>query len=324
MGAVQAQDYAGSLWAVGVRLAGAAEADVEAALVQRTIVRTWPMRGTLHLVPAADARWMLRRLAPRAIARAAGRHRELDLTAAAFRKSERVLVRALEGGRALTRREAYEALERAGVAAAGQRGIHILGHLAQRGVLCLGARRDRQPTFVLLDDWVPPAKAGSDEEALAELAIRYFASHGPATVRDFAWWSDLLRNDAERAIADAGAALASSLRDGVRHWSATTGTPAPGPSSAAVLLPPWDEYVVAYKDRGHALAPRSVAGRRYAVGLPLVVVDGLVIGSWRRTLTASIVRVQCDYWTPPSRPTRRAVDAAARRYAAFLGRVIAP
>src|SRR5687768_7166290 len=143
-GAVQAQDYPGALWAVGQRLSAEAVADdVEAAIASRAIVRTWPMRETLHFVAAADARWMLALLAPRLLSRNVGRYRQLELDAEALARSRKVLTRALAGGACLTRAAAYAALERAGVSPAGQRGIHIIGHLAQSGVLCFGSREGR-------------------------------------------------------------------------------------------------------------------------------------------------------------------------------------
>src|SRR5262245_8621765 len=126
MGAVQAQDHAAGLWAVGVRLPAATESDIEAAVAARTIVRTWPMRGTLHFVPAADVRWMLGLLTPRVLARSAGRYRELELDAAALSRAGRILARALRDGRRLTRGAAYAALARGGVSPEGQRGIHVI------------------------------------------------------------------------------------------------------------------------------------------------------------------------------------------------------
>jgi hypothetical protein len=322
LGAVQAQDYYGALWAIGQRLPQATEAAIEDAIAARAIVRTWPMRGTLHFVPAADARWMVHLLAPRVLVRAAGRYRQLGLDAAAFRKSERALVRRLSGGRALTRREAYDVVEAAGVSPAGERGLHILGHLAQRGVLCLGARRDRQPTFVLLDEWVPKANTPSADEARAQLAVRYFASHGPATVRDFAWWSGLLLKEAQAALDAVRGDLRESTRDGVALWSAETRTAVRRSNPVAALLPPWDEYVVAYKDRRGVLEFGDAEGPRYAVGLSLVLLDGRVVGTWKRTLTRASVRIRIDYWTAPAAAGRRAVADAAKRYGTFLGRKV--
>jgi hypothetical protein len=152
--AVQAQDYAGSLWGIGQRTTRSTEVDVERAISERTIVRTWPMRGTLHFVASDDVRWMLRLLTPRIVARCAGRHRQLELDATTFAKSRSLLEKALAGGRAMTRPEIYQVLERARIATTAQRGIHILIQLAMQRVLCFGARRGRQQTFVLLDEWL--------------------------------------------------------------------------------------------------------------------------------------------------------------------------
>jgi hypothetical protein len=303
-GAVQAQDYLGSLWAVGQRLPDGTEACVEQAIASRRLVRTWPMRGTLHLVAAEDARWMVALLAPRVLRRAASRFRQLELTTSDFERSARVLQRSLEGGRTLTRPEAYAALERAGVSAAGQRGIHILGFHAQQGLLCIGPRRGRQPVFVLVDEWLPPAPHLEGEAALREMARRYFQSHGPATAEDFAWWAGLTRK--EVAVA----------KDGL---PTTDARPARGRQAA--LLPAWDEYLVAYKDRSAAmghLPPARLPGPM-ATGRPTIVIDGRVVGSWSRRLGPRGVRVRYDWWVAPSPAERRLVEKAAQRYATFLG-----
>jgi hypothetical protein len=325
MGAIQAQDYLGSLWAVGLRLPSAVESEIEEAVSARIIVRTWPMRGTLHFVPAADVRWMLRLLTPRVIARSAGRYRELGLDVAVLSRSRKVVTRALAGGRGLTRPEVYAELQRGGVSPEGQRGIHILGHLAQHGLICFGPRKGKQATFVLLEEWLPAFGDLSREEALATLADRYFSGHGPATVHDFAWWTGLVIKEAQEAIAAAGSALVSESSEGRRWFSAAAGArpAARARRRAAVLLPPWDEYVVAYKDRSAALE-RSVGpvGRLYAIGLSLVVIDGRVRGSWRRALAGSTARVRLDFWTRVTREERRAVERAAQRYGRFLGRPV--
>jgi hypothetical protein len=323
MGAVQCQDYLGGLWAVGQRLPGFAEADVEAAIAARTIVRSWPMRGTLHFVPAEDLRWMLPLLTPRVLALSAGRYRELELDETAFRRSRTVLERALRVKPSLTRPEAYAALERGGVSPAGQRGIHILSHLSQQGLLCFGPRQGRQPTFVLLDEWVPSARPVSREQALATLATRYFTSHGPATLRDFAWWTGLLAKDAQAAIAAAGKALVEETREGRRVYR---GAAAPASKAwrapVAALLPPWDEYVVAYQDRSAVEEGFDVSNRMKTVGSPLLVIDGRARGFWKRTLTAQAVRVTLELPAPLSAPERAAVEKATLRYARFLGKVL--
>ncbi|CAA9352025.1 MAG: hypothetical protein AVDCRST_MAG93-7167, partial [uncultured Chloroflexia bacterium] len=207
MGAMQAQDYLGSLWAIGARVPGSTETMIEAAVAEGSIVRSWPMRGTIHWMAAVDVRWMVELLAPRVIQSSQGRLRQLGIDAATLSASADVLARALQGGKQLPRPALYEALEQAGIGAEGQRGIHILGQLAMRQLLCIGPRAGKQPTFVLLDEWIPPVQQLGREEALATVATRYFTSHGPATRQDFVHWTGLTIADAKAAIASVSSQL---------------------------------------------------------------------------------------------------------------------
>src|SRR5258705_318579 len=183
LGAVQAQDHAGALWSIGLRLAGATRADVERAIADRAIVRTWPMRGTLRFIPAADARWMLGLLEPRIMKAAAARHRQLELDDAAFRRSRAIVGRALKEEPVQSRGAIFAALEKGGVSTAGQRGIHILQRLSMERMLCYGPHAEKQPTFALFDDWIRASRQLDRDDALRTLAERYFASHGPAAPR---------------------------------------------------------------------------------------------------------------------------------------------
>jgi hypothetical protein len=180
MGAIQAQDYAQSLWAIGLRLGSATAADVERAVAEARIVRTWPVRGTIHFVPAEDVSWMLKLSAARVLAADGRRLGQLGLDRETLQRCGRLFRDALEGGRRLSRQSMMELLEGAGIGTGGQRGYHILWFLSQAGLICPGPMQDKQQTFVLLDEWVPASRELSREEALAELAERYFASHGPA------------------------------------------------------------------------------------------------------------------------------------------------
>jgi hypothetical protein len=336
LGAVQAQDYLGSLWAIGLRCPGATAADVERAIADRAIVRTWPMRGTLHLVPAADVRWLLWLLAPRILAAAAGRHRQLGLDEATFARSREAFVTALHDGGRLTRDAMYQVLERAGVSTAGQRGYHILWRLGQEGLICFGPRAGRQHTFVLLDEWASGARDMERDEALATLAVRYFTGHGPATLGDFAWWSGLAAADARAALAMASAGLTHDDIDGTEHWTVGDGPPCAakwpagewgdGPSRVE-LLPAFDEYLVGYRDRAALLDPRH-AGRVVPGGggmlVPTIVSDGRVIGTWKRELKKDTVVVIGRPFGELTRDEGLGFSAAAERYGGFLGRAAKP
>jgi hypothetical protein len=325
LGAVQAQDYLGALWAVGLRLKAARESEVERALADRRIVRTWPLRGTLHFVAAADVRWMLALLAPRMIALSAGRHRQLGLDEETFARSRDACVRALEGGRQLPRDALYRALESEGISTAGQRGIHILGRLAQEGLLCFGARQGKQHTFTLLAEWLPPASAPGGllarDEALSELARRYFTSRGPATLPDFAWWSGLTLADARAGAESARPHLTPQVIAGETYWRPPRQPAVNRAPSAACLLPAFDVYLVGYTDRSAVLSPEHVRQINAGGGIlsPTIVIDGQVAGTWKRALKKGAVVITPAWFASPKPPQVRAFTLAAERYGAFLG-----
>lgn len=310
LGAVQAQDYLASLWAIGVRLAGTNEAAVEAAIADGSIVRIHALRGTWQYVARADVRWMLAVVAKRAIAAAASRHRELGLDAATLARAGSVLAAVVRGGAHATRAELGAALDRAKIARDGPRLMHILWHAELSGVLSSGARRGKQTTYAALDERVPAAPSAMVDRgaAIGELARRYVQSHAPATVRDFAWWSGLALGEARPAFDAAVAALAKS--------------PAPRRrSTTAHLLPAFDEYLVGYADRS-AVLPAAVTARVNAGGgilNPVIVVDGQVIGTWRRTLERRAVAITLEPFAAIAAASRPAIDAAAERYGAFVG-----
>jgi Winged helix DNA-binding domain len=322
LGAVQAQDYLGALWAVGLRLVDARERDVERAIEERSIVRTWPLRGTLHFVAARDARWMLDLLAPRALAGAAGRMRALGIDERVVALARRTLTKHLEGDRRITRPAAYALLERAGIATVRERGLHLLWRLAHDGLLCFGPRRGRQQTFVLFDEWLPRAKRLSRDDALAELARRYFTGHGPATARDFAWWSGLTLGEARAAITLAGKQLIEEeLLPAERHWSAASAPPK-DPVRArerAYALPPFDEFLVGYTDRSAAIdAAAVIRPSAFSLLKPAIVVDGQVIASWGRSISGARVHFTISPFSPPTKLKTAAVERALSAYARFF------
>jgi hypothetical protein len=319
LGAVQAQDYPGSLWAVGLRMRSAVAADIEQALADKTIIRTWPMRGTLHFVAAADVRWMLPLLTPRVVAGSARRYRQLGVDDTVFARSQEVFVRALQGGRQLTRDGMYQALEAAHISAADGRGLHILSRLAQDGLICFGAREGRQQTFALLDEWAPAtAEMPGRDEALAELARRYFTSHGPATLPDFVWWSGLATADARAALEMAQSQLAQEIIGGQTYWLSVSVPAAGDVRPTAYLLPVYDEYTVAYRDRSASLNPSFAKQAGNGIFKPTIVVDGQIVGTWKRTLTRGALVITPTIFTKLGKAETRALNAAARRYGEFL------
>lgn len=323
LGAVQAQDYSGSLWGIGLRLPGTTVDDIEKALNERKIVRTWPMRGTLHFAPARDARWMLELMAPRVIRRSARRYKELGLNDEIFERSERLITKTLEGSRRLTRAALSDVLARGGVPPEGQRSYHILGHLAQKGVICLGPREGRQQTFVLFDEWVAESKRLERDEALAELARRYFTSHGPATLQDFVWWTGLAAAEAKAGLEMVKPELMQEVVDGKHYWFSPLSIPAgeDGPPIAC-LLPNFDEYMIGYKDRSamfpvaysEKLSPRGNIAFNYTI-----IINGIAAGGWRREKKNDGVVIRTRLFRPLDDDDKDALSVAAERYGGFLG-----
>lgn len=322
LGAIQAQDYRGALWAVGLRMRNAVEPDIERALADRTIIRTWSMRGTLHFVAAADIRWMLELLTPRVVANNVQRlFRQFDLDESTFARSKDLFTRALQGRRQLTRNAMYDILEAGGVSTAGQRGLHILWRLAQDRVICFGAREGKQQTFALLDEWAPKAMRMERDKSLAEIAKRYFTGHGPATLQDFAWWSGLTTADATAGLEMAKRSLARETINRQTYWFASSTSKTKHPSPTAYLLPAYDEYTVAYKDRSAVLNPEYAKLPNYGYGIfnSTIVINSQIVGTWKRTLNEGSLIITPSLFTKLKRAESRAIARAAGRYAKFLG-----
>jgi hypothetical protein len=321
--AMQAQDFAGAKWSVGLRLPGATDADVERAMAQGEIVRSWPMRGTLHLVAPEDLRWMLAVTAPRILARTARIHHALGLTAAQCERAREVAVAALAGAQALTRKELQAQFARAGISQEGQRGYHLLWYLAQTGTLCFGPTRGKQQTFVLLAEWVAAAPAVAPSAALAEFARRYFHGHGPATVADFAWWASLSLTQARAGVAAAGASLHALTLEGVTYYLSHETASAPElPPGTTHALPGFDEYLLGYKDRSAALSPThkdAVAPGGNGVFRPTLLANGAVVGTWKRVLKRKEVVAQARSFARLTAQTRTGFARAMASYGAYLG-----
>ncbi len=322
-GAMQAQMYLDSLWAIGLRMQTATESVIEQAVADKTIVRTWPMRGTLHFVAADDVRWMLKLLTPRIVnGPAAYMYKQLELGETDFTKCKKIFGKALQGGKQLKREAMYELLEAQKIATANMRGLHILSRLSQDAFLCFGRRAGKQPTFALLDEWIPTSKNLVGDEALCEIARRYFVSHGPATLQDFAWWTGLPMAAARTALALAAPQLAQEIVAEKTYWfsPASRRNTNTKNEKSVFLLPAFDEYTVAYKDRSAVIDPAHTKKINTGNGVfsPIIVIDGQVVGAWKRTLKKNAVQLTPDLFTPLKKSQAQALTTAAHRYGAFL------
>ncbi len=311
LGAVQAQDYPAAKWGLGLRARGVSDADVERAFDQGEILRTHILRPTWHFVSPADIRWMLALTAPRVQAANAHYYRILELDAPTRRRSRAVLERALRG-KSLTRAELGTVLRSARISTDTLRLAHLMADAELEGVVVSGPRRGKQFTYALLEERAPRAAVLPREEALVELTRRYFSSHGPASLRDYAWWSGLTVREAKTGIELAE--LEAEVFDGHTYWFYASSAAPARANLSAQFLPNYDEYLIAYKDRGPVV---GTSGRD--VFTHYFVASGRLAGSWKRTLEKDSVVVDAAPYQRLSREDRRALAASAERYGRFLG-----
>jgi hypothetical protein len=326
--AMQGQDLPGARWSIGLR-GRVTDDEVGAAFDAGEIVRSWPMRGTLHVMAAEDIGWMLELMAPRVVAATATRRAQLGVTADDLRRAREAAVGALEGGRVLTREALLTALAASGILIDGQRGYHFLGYLAQTGVIVLGPVTGKQQSFVLLGEWVRTPRSLERDEALGELAGRYFRSHGPATERDLARWSGLPLRDVRRGMAVSGTELARLELGRITYHHApealdrvAVGSPAPHAPDVR-LLPGFDEYLLGYLDRTAALAPehsQAVVPGNNGMFLPTIVIDGEVMGTWKRTARVREVVIDLSPFGALPDAAREGLAGAIHAYGTFLGK----
>jgi Winged helix DNA-binding domain len=321
MCAVQAQDYAAAKWAIGLRMQNSTDSIIEQAFTEGTILRTHILRPTWHFVLPADIRWMLALTAPRVIAASANYYRTLGLDDTLFSRSNAVMAKALQGGRQLTRAELASVLQQAGIATDNlQRIGQIIMRAELDGIICSGARRGKQFTYALLDERAPQARMLDRDEALAELASRYFTSHGPATLQDFVWWSGLTVADARTGLDMPTPKLMHEVIDGQTYRHSASTPPSNDLSLPVYLLPNFDEYTVGYTDRS-AIFDMSDAEKFDTPGNvlnPTIVLDGLVVGTWKRTIKNDTVHLTPNLFTTLTRSEISALIESANRYGAFL------
>jgi len=326
--ATQGQEFWGGRWALASRTRGAPTVrDVDAAFDRGEIVRSWTMRGTIHVIPARDLAWVLSVTGERQGRQVAAVRRAESIDDDEMARTERIARGALAGGNRLTRRELFDVLAAEGLSTAGQRGYPLLVSLSLRAVVCQGpvvpraAGPTREQYIVLTDEWVTDAASPADP--LAELFCRYIASHGPAGARDFAWWTGLPLG-VSRAAADAASdRLRVAADDGETLF--TVAGPAPRLTPAApevVALPPFEEYYLSYVDRTVPCAPeflRAIGPSMNGIVRPILVARGEAVGVWTHSIAVGRHAEDPipELFTPDA-ATDAEVAAALERYRAFI------
>ncbi|SEW30481.1 winged helix DNA-binding domain-containing protein [Chitinophaga arvensicola] len=317
-GAMQAQEYGNSKWGIGVRLPGSKDSDIEKALASKAIIRTTAFRGTLHLIAAADVRWVIQIIAPAVKTRMGSLLRKLEMNDAFLQNTNQLITKALAGGNYQTRKDLTTLLQSKGVNTDDHRMDHIIYHAAVDGLICNGPWQGKQPTFALLDEWLPGKVAFTRDQSLVILAQRFFISHGPATVPDFAQWAGITLTDAKAGLEGTKATLKSLVLNDVTYWMGPQ-KKQPTPDTA-LLLPAFDEYFIGYKDRSTlidmAFSKKVITPN--GIFSPILVRNGQVIGTWKRTIKKDSVTIAVDLFKPLKKADLKAFEPAALQYAEFM------
>ena len=318
MVAMQAQDYAGAKWAIALRMPDTREGVIEQAITDGKILRTHLLRPTWHFVSPQDIRWLLTLTAPRIHAINMPFYRKFGFTDALFSRTNELLAKALQGNRQLSRPEVLDLLKQAGIATDDIRFTIILMRAELDQVICNGGRVGKQFTYALLDDRAPITPVLSHEEALAKLALGYFNSRGPATLHDFANWSGLTLADAGIGLEHIKSQLISDTVDGRTYWVPDNIAEMPSTATKAYLLPAYDEFAIAYKDRDALVNPKYLKQARHVIFDPAIVVDNQVVGTWKRILKAKSVDINLNLFGPLNKTQEKAVETAVSKYRKFL------
>lgn len=322
MGCIQAQDFAGAKWAIGNRIRGLTEAAIEKDFNEGRFLRTHILRPTWHFVAPEDIRWMLRLTAPRIKAFSKNMHRNLEISAAILKRSNALIEKTLGGGRQLTRQELLPVLKKARINTDDIRLGFLLMDAELNGIICSGPRKGKQFTYALLEERVAPAPALSRQEALGELARRYFMSRGPATLPDFAWWGGLTLTDAREGFEQCRGQLVNEVINGQAYWFSPDVPLKAGAAKAVYLLPAYDEYAVSYKDRSDILPADAAVKTGNGIFKPIIVAGGKMAGTWQRALTKDGVVVETDVFGETSKAAVQEIKKVTKRYGQFLGKKV--
>jgi len=319
MGAIQGQDYTMTKWAVGIRLKNPSLKAVEEAFERGEILRTHVMRPTWHLVTSEDIRWMVK-LSGKKIRSAWGSmDKEWGIDEKLLNKCNKKLEKILEG-KHLTKQEVAAELERAGILGDVARINRFMLYAEAEGIVCSGVDKNKKPTYALLEERVAPCKELNKDEALAKLATMYFRSHSPATLNDFIWWSGLTITQARHAI---GLIEGELIKDKLEtensyvHQSHSTDVAL---EDSLHLLPPYDEYLISYKDRTAVLnvEHHPKAFTNYGIFYPVIMYNGHVAGNWKKTVKKGEIIIETSFWDKKLKVNKKLLKTAEERYKSFI------
>jgi hypothetical protein len=324
MGAMQAQDFNMVKWAIGARLPGVSEVQIEKSFNSGEMIRTHLMRPTWHLIVPEDISWLLELSGQRIKSASRSRHKMLEIDDKLVAKSNRLIEKALEGNKHTTRDELMDVLGNAGIMAKNQRLSHLMFCAELDGIVCSGEIRNKEQTYALLRERVPGIKKIDRDEALARLARKYFTSHCPASVLDFAWWSGLSLGDSRRAIELNKSDFISEKAGDITYWLPESIAAVSRHADTVHLLPAFDEFIIAYRDRSASLVfeHHKKAVSDNGIFRPVIVINGRVKGVWKRTIIKDTAVIGLSLFHPVNRKEMQGIEKAGERYGKFLGKKI--
>lgn len=319
-GAMQAQDLPMCKWAVGARIA-IKDHEVQAALDNAEVIRTHVLRPTWHIIAPEDARWMLALTAPHIRRQYTSIMGKLGVDEAFLRKSDKKIEKLLRDNNYMTREEIMEHVKLPGSMPNDFRPSAVMMNAELSGIVCNGPMRGKQQTYALIEERIAPAKSLTRQESLVALAMRYFISHGPATLADLVWWSGLPVADARQALEMVRSEFVSFIADGVEYYLHESCVTHTHPNGDAIhFLPAFDEFLISYTDRTASipLPLQAQAFTRNGIFKPIIVVNGTVVGIWKRTIAKNTVHVEPQFFGKVSKAQQKAITDHTARYGAFM------
>jgi hypothetical protein len=316
--AVQAQEYDGAKWSIGLRLRCKSDKYIEKALRSKKIVRTWANRGKLHFINSKDIKWMLKLLAPRLIKRNFIIYQELRLDEETLIKSETILEEAVSGTKGINRSALKEILKENDISVDGQRFTFILQRASLDGLIHQGISVKNDSVYHSLKD-LPSIQLAHDE-ALKEISKRYFYSHGPATLKDFVWWSGLTVKDAQRGLKSAKQELNRyEIRNKI-YWSKSSRKWKEQALTNVKIIPQYDDYLLGYQDRGASIdeTTKKFLKPKYGRFNPVILVNGTVTGTWKREINGNKVTFKLNHFRPLNGQENEALYSEIETYSSFI------
>jgi len=322
LGAIQAQDLPMALWAIGLRTPNSTHDSIRAAFNNGEIIRTHLMRPTWHCVSADDIYWMLELTGPQIKTALNARHKSLGITDEVLNQAKNIFIKHLEKNGPSSRTELVTLLEKAGIPNEDNRAAHLLLHAELDAIICSGPLKGNKQTYALLEERVPKKKTLPYEEALAELAIRYFSSHGPATLNDFAWWSGLRAKQVKLALELVKPQLQSEIIDSQEYWFSSNNQASQTNQQLVYLLPAFDEFIISYRDRSAVILSEHYqkAISRNGLFWPVILVNGQVEGLWKRAIKRDSINIATDFFQPADQFVISQTEKQKLALADFLGK----